>query len=227
LDQNIRNKLNEIRQQQLESNKKLQSSRPDTTASDKSLKIALLGGVAIGFLAAWLMNTLLSTEDVWPLGQDSPMAIHENEIRQANEAIEQLNDRVALLDKSISSLGAVLTQVMELAESDNKMVTTTFTDHAAPKPADEKPLATMANTQAPGVTNRAITDDKAFIPTHVVKTRLNLRTSKSLDEAPIGVLSAGTKVSYIDEENGWYYVDTERFGKGWCASKYLSPMPTP
>ena len=227
MDQNIRNKLNEIRQQQLESNKKLQSSKPGTTASDKSHKIAVLGGIAIGFITAWLMNSFLSKEDVRPFGQDSQLAIHENEIREANKTIEQLNVRVELLTKSISSLGAVLTQVMDSVEPDNKIVTTIVTDHGTPIPADEKPVAVGATSQAAGVTDRVAKEDKTFIPTHVVKTRLNLRTSTSMADAPIGVLNTGTKVSYIDEANGWYYVDTERLGKGWCASEYLSPLPPP
>jgi hypothetical protein len=171
------------------------------------------------------MNPLLSTEDVNLISQNSP--IHESQIREANEAIKQLNDRVELLTKSISSLGAELTQVMELVEANNKIEKTTFTDQDTPEPADEKPVTSMADSQASGVTDSAAKSDNTFIPTHVVKTRLNLRTSISLDDAPIGVLSTGTKVSYIDEANGWYYVDTERLGKGWCASQYLSPLSSP
>jgi len=227
LDQNVRNKLNEIRQKHLESNTNLQTNKPSTTSNEKSLKIAVLGGIAVGFITAWLMNSLFSTEDVNLVAQDSRVAIHEDQIRKANEAIEQLTDRVELLTKSISSLGAELTQVMELVEPNNTIVKTTFTDQDAPKPADGKPVSTVANSQASGVADSAAKIDETFIPTHVVNSRLNLRTSISLDDAPIGVLSTGTEVSYIDEENGWYYVDTEPLGKGWCASEYLSPLSSP
>jgi len=227
LDQNVRNKLNEIRQKHLESNTSLQANKPSTTSKDKSLKIAVLGGIAVGFIIAWLMNSLFSTEDVNLIAQNSRVAIHENQIRRANETIEQLTDRVELLTKSISSLGAQLTQVMELIEPNNKIVKTTFTNQDASKPADGKPVSTMANSQASGVADSAAKSDKTFIPTHVVNARLNLRTSISLDDAPIGVLSTGTEVSYIDEANGWYYVDTEQHGQGWCASEYLSPLSSP
>jgi hypothetical protein len=54
---------------------------------------------------------------------------------------------------------------------------------------------------------------------------LNLRPSRSTDNIPIALLVAGTGVKYLDEENGWYFVETERYGEGWCASEYLSPLP--
>lgn len=198
MDQNVRNKLNEIRQKQLESENNLQANEPSTPSCDKPLKIVALGGVAIGFIAAWLMNSILSTENTDLIVQKSRVAIYENEIREANKTIEQLNDRVELLAKSISSLET--------------------------EPADEKPASTLATSLIPEVTNSAATSDTAFVPTHIANTRLNLRTSTSLDDAPIGVLSTGTEVKYLDEENGWYYVDTELLGKGWCASEYLSPL---
>ena len=64
----------------------------------------------------------------------------------------------------------------------------------------------------------------SFIPTHKVTTRLNLRPSASLDSTPVATLGAGTKIEYIHENGGWYYVNTEQHGKGWCASRYLSPL---
>ena len=201
MDQNVRNKLNEIRQKRLESENDLQANEPSTSSSDKPLKIVALGGVATGFIAAWLMNSFLSTENADLIAQKSRVAIYENEIREANKTIEQLNDRVDMLAKSISSLEA--------------------------EPADGKPASTLATSRTPEVTDSTATRDTALIPTHVVKTRLNLRKSTSLDDAPIGVLSTGTEVRYINEEKGWYYVDTELLGKGWCASEYLSPLSSP
>jgi hypothetical protein len=76
----------------------------------------------------------------------------------------------------------------------------------------------------PSATDSQHEAEIAFVPTHTVNTRLNLRPSTSLDEAPIALLEVGTMVKYIDEENGWYYVDTALHGKGWCASEYLSPL---
>ena len=65
--------------------------------------------------------------------------------------------------------------------------------------------------------------EKAFIPTHTVKAKLNIRSSSSLNATPIAVLEAGSEVEYISEADGWYYVNTQFRGKGWCSSDYLSP----
>ena len=65
---------------------------------------------------------------------------------------------------------------------------------------------------------------KAFVPTHTVRTKLNLRPSASLDTTPIAVLKVGSEVEYIREADGWYYVNTQFHGKGWCASEYLSSL---
>ena len=227
MDQNIRNKLNEIRQKQLESKTNSQSNKPSTTSNDKSPKIGILLGVAVGFITAWLMSSLFSTEDVNLIGQDSHVAIHENEIREANKTIEQLNDRVELLTDSISSLESELTHTIELIEHNKNDEKTNSTHQDIPEPADEKPITTLADSQTSGVTDSTVTSETPFIPTHVVKTRLNLRRTTSLNDAPIGVLSTGTEVSYIDEANGWYYIDTEQLGQGWCASEFLSPLSSP
>ena len=218
MDQNVRNKLNEIRHKQLESYTNLQAIKPSTTASNKSVIIAVLGGVAAGFITAWLMNSFLSTENVDLIAQKSRVAFYEDKIRGVNKTIEQLNDRVELLSKSVSSL--------EL-ELNNKFEKTTITDQDLPNPADEKQVSTLAASQASRIADSAAISDKAFFPTHVVKDRLNLRSSTSLDDAPIGVLNTGTEVSYIDKANGWYYVDTEQLGKGWCAAEFLSPLSPP
>ena len=227
MDQNIRNKLNEIRQKQLESNTNSQSNKPSPTSNNKSLKIAVLLGVAVGFITVWLMNSFFSTEDVNLIAQDSRIAIHENKIREANENIEQLNDRVELLTDSISSLKSELTHAIELIEYNKNDEKTNSTDQEPSAHTEEKPQPTLSDSQVSGITDSAVTSETSFIPTHVVKTRLNLRRTTSLNDAPIGVLSTGTEVSYIDEANGWYYIDTEQLGKGWCASEFLSPLSSP
>mgnify|MGYP001819935152 FL=1 len=104
MDQNVRNKLNEIRQQQLESEQNLQANEPSTAASDKPLKIAALGGLAAGLIIAWLMYSFLPTENADLIAQRASVAIYENRVREANETIEQLNDRVELLTEKISTL---------------------------------------------------------------------------------------------------------------------------
>ena len=210
MDQNVRDKLNEIRQKQLESDANFHTTKRSTTASDKSLKFYVLGGLVGGFIIAWLINSFLSTENADLIAQKSRVVIYENEIRETNKLIEQLNDRVELLTDTISNLESELTRTPESIE-----------------PTNELPPSTPADSQTSTVTDSASASETAFIPTHVVKTRLNLRPSTSLDDEPIGVLSAGTEVRYIDEEMGWYYVDTEQLGKGWCASKFLSPLSSP
>jgi len=227
LDSNVRNRLNEIRQKQLESGKNLQSDEPSTASSDKSLILAVLAGIAAGIIIAWMLNSFLSTESANLINQTSRAVIYENKIRETNKLIEQLNDRVELLTKSISGLEAEFTQATELIESNNIIQKTNSTDQDKPGRAGERPASTSADSQISGVTDGASSSETAFIPTHVVKSRLNLRTSTSLDDAPIDVLNTGTKVSYIDEANGWYYVDTEQQGKGWCASEFLSPLSSP
>ena len=224
LDQNVRNKLNEIRQRQLESENNPQAHEPSTAASDMPLKFAALGGVVAGLIIAWLINSFLPTENADLIAQRSSVAIHENDIREANKTIEQLNDRVELLTNSIYSLESELTHTIESIAHNKINEKTSSADQELTESTNAIPPSTPANSQASGETDSAAKSDKTFIPTHVVKDRLNIRSSTSLDDAPIGVLSAGTEVSYIDEANGWYYVDTQQFGKGWCTSEYLSPL---
>jgi len=71
------------------------------------------------------------------------------------------------------------------------------------------------------VTSEAV---NAFVPTHTVRARLNLRPSASLNTTPIAVLKIGSEVEYIKEADGWYYVNTRSHGKGWCSSEYLSSL---
>ena len=227
MNQNLRKKLNEIRQKQLESDRSPKANEPSTAASDTPLKIAALGGVAAGLIIAWLINSFLPTENADLIAQRSSVGIYENKIRVANETIEQLNDRVELLTESISDLEAELTQAMGLVKLNNNIEKTTNTDQDKFELTDEKPTSTLVTSQAAELADSASTSNKAFKPTHTARTRLNLRSSNSLEDEPIGVLSAGTEVRYIDEANGWYYVDTERLGKGWCASEYLSTLSSP
>jgi len=99
---------------------------------------------------------------------------------------------------------------------------------AAPKPIaepDESQAATEPDaSRSAHMTSEAV---KAFVPTHTVKTRLNLRPSASLNTTPITVLKAGSEVEYIKEADGWYYVNTQLHGKGWCSPEYLSSLSPP
>ena len=222
MDQNIRNKLNEIRQNQLESGKNLQANETSSTSNDKPLILMALSGVATGLIIAWLIYLFLSTDDADLIAQKSRIVIYENEIRAANKIIEQLNDRVELLAGAISSHESELVHTIEFMEDNKIAEKMNSTEQEPSEQARETLQPTTSESQ-----DSAAASATAFIPTHVVKTRLNLRTSRSLDNAPIGILNTGTEVRYIDEVNGWYYVDTRQLEKGWCASEYLSPLTSP
>ena len=222
MDQNIRNKLNEIRQKRLESEKNIQANETSSTSNDKPLIIMALSGVATGLIIAWLIYLSLSTDDADLIAQKSRIVIYENEIREANKTIEQLSDRVELLTETISNLEPELVQTNEFMEDNKIAEKMNSTEQEPSEQAREKLQPTTSESQ-----DSAAASAMAFIPTHVVKTRLNLRTSRSVDNTPIGIMNTGTEVRYIDEVNGWYYVDTRQLGKGWCASEYLSPLTSP
>lgn len=222
MDQNIRNKLNEIRQKRLESEKNIRANETSSTSNDKPLIIMALSGVATGLIIAWLIYLSLSTDDADLITQKSRIVIYENEIREANKIIEQLNDRVELLTETISNLEPELVHTNEFMEDNKIAEKMNSTEQEPSEQARETLQPTTSESQ-----DSAAASATAFIPTHVVKTRLNLRTSRSLDNVPIGILNTGTEVRYIDEVNGWYYVDTRQLGKGWCASEYLSPLTSP
>ena len=222
MDQNIRNKLNEIRQKRLESEKNLQANETSSRSNDKPLIIMVLSGVATGLIIAWLIYLSLSTDDADLIAQKSRIVIYENEIREANKIIEQLNDRVELLTETISNLEPELVHTNEFMEDNKIAEKMNSTEQEPSEQARETLQPTTSESQ-----DSAAASATAFIPTHVVKTRLNLRTSRSLDNVPIGILNTGTEIRYIDEVNGWYYVDTRQLGKGWCASKYLSTLTSP
>ena len=90
---------------------------------------------------------------------------------------------------------------------------------------DEPQAATEPNvSRSAHMTSEAV---KAFVPTHTVRARLNLRPSTSLNTTPITVLKVGSEVEYIKEADGWYYVNTQLHGKGWCSSEHLSSLSPP
>ena len=95
---------------------------------------------------------------------------------------------------------------------------------SAPQIAEpgERQAATEPNaSRSAHMTSEAV---KALVPTHTVTAKLNLRPSASLDTTPIAVLKVGSEVEYIREADGWYYVNTQFHGKGWCSSEYLSSL---
>jgi hypothetical protein len=90
---------------------------------------------------------------------------------------------------------------------------------------DEPQAATEPNaSRSAHMTSEAV---KAFVPTHTVRAKLNLRPYASLKTTPIAVLKVGSEVEYIKEADGWYYVNAQLHGKGWCSSEYLSSLSSP
>ncbi len=96
----------------------------------------------------------------------------------------------------------------------------------APGPQIAEPDESQAATEPDAPRSAHMTSEavKAFVPTHTVRAKLNLRPSASLDTTPIAVLKVGSEVEYIREADGWYYVNTQFHGKGWCSSEYLSSL---
>jgi hypothetical protein len=217
----VQKRLDEIKQKQLQMQESIQAARSKAPSKGKSHLVTALMGIAAGVIIAviaWLTNSLLITKDAGTSVWDLPSTILGKENSKTDERIDQLNGRVELLEESISRLEMRFDQFMESASGGTEQSSSTQMDI----PEDHSDNTVELDTS--GITNSQQEAEITFAPTHTVKTRLNLRPSTSLDEAPIALLGAGTKVRYIDEEDGWYYVDTELHGKGWCASEFLSPL---
>ena len=220
----VQKRLDEIKQKQLQMQESIQAARARASTKDKSHLITALIGIAAGItiaVIAWLAYALLTTKDIDIRTWDIRTAILGKLNSKTDEQIEQLNDRVELLSESISRLEMRFDQFMESASTSDD-VTDKESSNQVDTPEDHPDSTIEPDTS--GITNSQQEAEIEFVPTHTVKTRLNLRPSTSRDEAPIALLEAGTKVRYIDKEDGWYYVDTALLGKGWCASEYLSPL---
>jgi hypothetical protein len=182
-----------------------------------------LGGIAVGLMIAaviWLTKPL-ATEDEYESNQTKAAeVITSAEIKKTNDNIARLNHHVEMLSETITNVDAKFKSILVMAESmadvESKNVYTL--QELSPDPAAED------NSGKSRVGNTAHEMGQEFAPTHVVNARINLRSSMSLDTTPIAVLDIGTKVEYISETDGWYYVNTRSHGKGWCSSEYLSSL---
>jgi hypothetical protein len=109
-------------------------------------------------------------------------------------------------------------------------ITNTENKHASssqqdiPESEDAKPTFDLTDSNASRVVHMTPDTEMSFVPTHTVKDRINIRPSSSLNSTPMAVLEVGSEVEYISEADGWYYVNTQFHGKGWCSSGYLSPL---
>lgn len=200
--------------------KLLEQSKANTefrSSKDRSQYIIAIGGVAAGFtiaVIAWLANSVLTTSRLDTSTSETSIAVQSGELAQLNDNIAQLSGRVETLTVSVSNMEAELTHFMERAGSLSNIEAQHVDSSAQQKSESVASTALHASTEA----------NKAFTPSHVVNARVNLRPAASLNTTPITVLRVGTRVEYIRKSDGWYYVNTQSHGKGWCSSDYLSSL---
>jgi hypothetical protein len=208
-----RHKIEEVIKKQKWLQEQSHAKTASSSTRDKSQYIIALGGVAAGITIAvivWLAKSIVTTDHNDMSEADKVVTIHTGIIRKSSNNIAELNERVESLTESVSTLEARLTQIMALTDS----IAIVETNRAASS-LQQIPESADANSAFEG---------KVFIPTHTVKARVNLRPSASLHTTPIAVLNVGTEVEYISKSDGWYYVNTQSHGKGWCSSDYLSHL---
>ena len=231
MDHRIRQRLNEIRQKQLDMQQSAQETSPAPVSNNNSHYLFALLGMAAGFIISiivWMMTPLFKTDDMKIIMPDSQVSIDANQISNANEQIARLSGRLELLTQSINALETRLNRLSDLSGSspDSEIKPAdTFQKHMA-EAADS---GTTIGAYGLAASEHGLSSSAGhpFIPTHSVTTNLNLRPSASLDSSPVATLRAGTKVEYLHESGDWYYVNTEQHGKGWCSSGYLAPLKPP
>jgi hypothetical protein len=226
----VREKMEEIIRKQKGLQENAQAATQSGSANDKSQYLIAAAGVAAGLTIALifgLAKSILVTDHGTMMAPERAEAVHTGDINKPSDDIAQLNKRVESLTESVSSLEAKLTRVMVLTDS----ITNSETRHAGSsgqqtaESTAAKETSNVTEASAPRAVQRTSETEKAFVPTHTVKARVNLRPSASLKSTPIAVLDVGTEVQYIRRSDGWYYVNTLSHGKGWCSSDYLSPLP--
>jgi hypothetical protein len=223
----VRQKMEEVIQKQKRLQAQYQAKTESSQAKDKSQYVLALGGVAAGLTIAvmvWLAMSIVTTDHIDTSAADGVEAIHTGEIKKSSDNIAQLNERVESLTESVSNLEAKLTRVMALTNS----ITDIEEKRAASTQQDIPGAVTSIDdtneSNASSAIQRTTETEKAFVASHTVKARVNLRSSASLHTTPIAVLNVGTAVEYIGKSDGWYYVNTQSHGKGWCSSDHLSPL---
>jgi hypothetical protein len=228
--EHVRQRMEEIKQLQ---RKRMQGSSQTIIESgpayDRSQYLIALGGVAVGLMIAaviWLTKPMVTEDNINSISPEAAEAINASEIKKTNDNIARLNHRMELLTDTISNMDAKFKRIMVIADS----MTNIENKHAyssqqfTPDSTVEVSAFDNEDSNASRVDNIAHETEKAFVPTHTINTRINLRPSTSLNTTPIAVLNVGTEVEYISEIDGWYYVNTQSHGKGWCSSDYLSPL---
>jgi septal ring factor EnvC (AmiA/AmiB activator) len=224
-----RHKIEEVIKKQKWLQEQSHAKTESSSAKDKSQYMIALGGIAAGLTIAvifMLAKSLVTKEHTNMFSADQDNAIQTVEIGKPSDEIAMLNERVESLSKSVSNLEDQLTHVIALADSIAIVETnrTASSPQQIPESADTNPTLEANESNVSRAVQTATETGEAFIPSHTVKARVNLRPSASLHTTPIAVLNVGTEVEYISKSDGWYYVNTLAHGKGWCSSEYLSPL---
>ncbi len=225
----VRQKMEEEIQKQKWLQGQYQHKTESSQTKDKSQYMIALGGIAAGLTIAviiMLAKSIVTKDHSNMFALDRDIAIHTGEISKPSDEIAMLNERVESLTESVSNLEAKLTHVMALTDS-IAIVETKHADSSPqqiPESADANSAFDMNESNGSSANQITTEAEKAFVPTHIVKARVNLRPSASLNTKPIAVLNVGTEVEYISKSDGWYYVNTQSHGKGWCSPDYLSHL---
>jgi predicted RNase H-like nuclease (RuvC/YqgF family) len=201
-----------------------QSAIGSSRADDASLYYIAIIGVAAGFtlaIAIWLVKSTITTDNLNILTSDSTITIKASEIREANKDISQLNKRVESLSASIAGIEKRISMLNKNHANSEKEHLSSLKQESIYF-ASAKPTNNSARKNIVAESQMSSDEEKPFVPTHTVNERLNLRESSSLDARSIAVLKPGLEVEYITDSDGWYYVNTQSHGKGWCYSDYLS-----
>jgi uncharacterized coiled-coil protein SlyX len=215
----VSHKMEGLIQRQKKLLEQSQAAVESRAARDKSQYLAAAGGFAAGVIVTaigWLAASIVITGPAHMHANEKALAVQRGELEQLNDSIAQLHARVDSLAGSVSGLETGLTQVVKLAGS------VTGSD-AKPLSSSERPVA---GSETSGTMAAPAGSEDGFQPTHMVTTRVNLRSAASVKAEPITVLAARTEVEYLSKSDGWYYVNTRLNGKGWCSSDYLSPLPS-
>jgi hypothetical protein len=226
--EDVRRKMEEVKKKHMRQHAYSQGNTESASSRDNSPLLIALGGVVAGLTIAglvWLARTTIADHIDFTAATTADI-IQPGEFRKSTETIAELNERVEALNHTVGTLEAKLTRVMEITDaisSDNE-------NHAGSSPqdlseSDEHDSENNSSRVSVSRTVRGVPETREpFVATHMVKAKLNLRPTTSLDSKPIAVLKAGTEVQYIRESDGWDYVMTQSNVKGWCSSEYLSPV---
>ena len=206
-----------------------QTTAESGATHDRPQYLVALGGVAVGLLIAtviWLTKPLMTEGVINSIRPQAAEVISPDAISQTNDNIARLNHRMQLLADTISRMEARFEHILVMADSLNDVNNRDVSalQKISPDPAVETAEFDEDNSAPSSADNTPSETEQAFVPTHTVNARINLRPSTSLNTTPIAVLNTGTEVEYISETDGWYHVNTRLHGKGWCASDYLSAL---